>query len=238
MMATFTVAADFQAWLFCRQCEEAEVLRPSGPDLLPPTERRDSVVSFLEQHAGHTVTQLVPTGPGATLYSGPLWDPHTVLWIEVTDGHVSFVLEGFRSRIDAPRRYRLRRGALLCKTVFLEFDRGLARLAWNHSFGATGKHSEGELLVDRAQKLIAQIDPETVEPEFDDSNDPETAFAAWPPAAREAIRTQGRLVLPRALHRQWDAFVREHCNSYGAWALRVRTRVQLAGAATRLNAPL
>ncbi len=237
MTETFTSNLQ-KVWLFCRRCGDAELLRTPGPELFDQGDREQEIVEFLERHAHHPVTQLASAVPGSTLYSGPLWDPQTIVWIDVTDGQDRFVLEGFRLRLDEPRRYRLRQGVLLHKIISLDFDRDLARRAWNFCFGSTAPRRAVETLLDGAQRLVAQIAPETVEPEFSDHEDPEIALAAWPLAAREALYREGSSLLPVALHDQWQNFLCNQCSAHGAWALRLRTQVRLIEAADRLNAPL
>ncbi|GIW43769.1 MAG: hypothetical protein KatS3mg077_1051 [Candidatus Binatia bacterium] len=227
-----------KAWIYCPQCNEAELLRSSGPDLLPAAERQEALVEFLERHAGHTVTQLVPVPLGAYLYSGPLWAPETTIWIEVTDGRETFVLEGSRERLGEPRRYRRRRGFQLRPVTILWLDPARALQAWTRTFTALAAPRFGEQLVIEAQRLLRETDPATIEPEFDDGEDPTLSFAGWPPSLRETLMSYGETLLPRATHRQWTRFVTEECQAHGAWAIHVIAGAQLREHERQLSAPL
>lgn len=237
-MTTDSVTSENKAWLFCRQCGEAELLRTAGPDLLERHHREETIIEFLGNHVHHTVTQLVPTAPEATYYSGPLWHPETVVWIEVTDGVRTYVLEGSRFSLSEPRRYRIRQGVYLRKVHLVHFDKDHARRAWSCWFNHLGRFPCPSELLERAHELVARIDPHSIAPDFDIVEEPDTAVAAWPAPEREALRRAGRTILPPLLHDSWDAFVSEQCQAHGAWALLIRKKAWLVESVNHLDAPL
>jgi hypothetical protein len=228
-----------RVWICCRLCAEAHLLRTSVDAWLPKEEEhQQAVVEFLEAHAHHPVTQLVPTSPGRSVYSGPLWDPRTVFLIEVTDGREVYVLEALRSDVGAPRRYRLRTGRLPQPCTLIAMDTALALRALQAEFGSAVPVATAQRLVECAADVLTRISPVTIDPAFDDANDPDLAFADWPDAAIEALVVVGRKMLSPSLHQRWQTFLREQCRATGAWAIQVRQLRKELSTLEGLHAPL
>ncbi|MCX8072571.1 MAG: hypothetical protein N3C12_08990 [Candidatus Binatia bacterium] len=227
-----------KAWVCCRLCGEAEVLRSADADLLPPEERQEALVSFLEQHAGHPVTQLVPTAQQLTLHSGPFWEPRTSAWTEVTDGRRIYLLECIRPDVSQPRRYRLHPGRLVRRTTQVDFDSNLALQAWTRRFPSSGCLQLGQRLIAFAQEIVAGLDASSVPGAFDDPDHPHVTFAAWPAPFRTLLLRQGWQILPSGLHPEWEDFVAVECEAHGTWSLRLRTIVEIIEEEPRIAAPL
>lgn len=226
-----------KAWVYCRRCHEATLLRPSVPQAFDDG-GWECVVHFLDAHARHPLTQLVPTRAERCVYSGPIWDLNTIAWIEVTDGHELFTVEVWRPDAGEARRYRVRPGGLPAQCRGIDMDETLAARAWTQAFGA-GRH-EGALrrILARAREILAGDGYHEIVPEFDDVDDPQVQFASWPARARAALEEAGCRELPDTLHPLWREFLREQTQAHGAWGLRVRTMTPRPTAGAALAAPL
>lgn len=119
----------------------------------------------MEQHASHRLEPLRGTGE-KWFPSGSLWDPMSVAYIEVTNGHEHFVVRGERKTVQEPLRYELLRGRLLRVGATLEAQADEIKKEMKNHFSwapATCPDDDKiDLFVSLVKEVIQTLDVRTI----------------------------------------------------------------------------
>ncbi len=151
---------------------------------------------FLEQHRKHLVELLVQTTPHAAA-SGPLTDPTTVLWWEVSNAARRFVVEGTRMApgldaarvtLDHPMLYRCITGRLRIGRADVAIPtEELARAIDQGLFPHVLPVRKLDTLVQAATRMLRALAANDLEIVGESAADPTLLLARLQPAALEAV---------------------------------------------------
>jgi hypothetical protein len=195
----------------CVACEAVirltETDGPAGP--LPPYPlwglvAREDQARFLEAHRSHLIELLVQTTP-AVAASGPMWDPVTVLWWEVSNAARRFVIEGFREPppggagnigLDHPLSYRCKPGRLRAVATRVGIPNEVLASAFDAAlFPHVLPHRKLEALTRAAALSLDGLGPERLEVISESPTDPTVATARMPEADLERLLSSVRSLL-------------------------------------------
>jgi hypothetical protein len=141
---------------------------------------QDERAAFLETHRRHLIELLTQVN-GAFAASGPLWDPLTVLWWEVSNGGGTLVIEGCRPTAGAALSYRSFRGRLRLMAVDVAMPRrDLAAEIDAALFPHVLPEAKLAALVAAAEGVLAGIDAAALEVLHESPTDPGVSFARLP----------------------------------------------------------
>ena len=177
-------------FLHCRDCET--LFRPSPYDRAPEfrmtsdgfTETmRDDCMEFLTRHARHQLETLRPTSPHV-FRTGALWDAAAPTYWEVSNGEQIAVVEGRRSRLGSPLRYRLRAGRVIAERVAAEIpEDDLRRQVDRALYPGVAPERKLAAFVEAFKGIVWNLDPSALEILYDVSGDPTLAVARLPKPA-------------------------------------------------------
>jgi hypothetical protein len=189
-------------FVHCREC--GEVFRPSpydrlaifgvGPDDDEITTGHDDCTAFLVRHARHPLETLRPTGEVAAP-EGPLWDPLSPLYWEVSNGTDTLLVRGARERMTEPMRYQLVPGRLVVgprsveipeSEIGVEIDRAL--------YPGVVAQRKVEAFVAAFKAVVAALHPDTLHIVYDVPRDPCSSIAKLPASALERVIAHARRI--------------------------------------------
>lgn len=170
---------------------------------------REEQASFLETHRAHLLELLVQTSP-IVAASGPVWDPVTTLWWEVSNAARHYVIEGTRlggaqgipPNFDGPLSYRCVPGRLHAVITHVGIPESeLARALDGALFPHVLPMRKLELLTHAASQGLAAIDPDALELLHDSPTDPTVSTARLPAEWLERLIASLR---PHVLRWEYD----------------------------------
>jgi hypothetical protein len=227
----------------CVVCET--VLRLTGPD----DARADSPLSplwaaavradqedFLDAHRAHLIELLVQS-TSLVVTSGPLWDPATTIWWEVSNATRRFVIEGRRevlapaaaATLDQPMTYRCVPGCLRpAATSIGVAEEEIAAAIDGALFPHVLPHAKLAALTAAATASLRAIDAARLEVVHAGSTDPSVQMARLPADVLEGTIAGLRPLLARWEHDRVAARLRSLHTADGL-LLSVRTRYEIAG---------
>jgi hypothetical protein len=181
-------------FLHCRDCED--VFRPSSWDRAPVyamtsagvTETpRDDCMDFLTRHARHRLETLRPTAAGAH-HTAALWDATAPTFWEASSGERTVVIEGTRTKVGAPLRYRLRAGRVVADRIAVEIPHDdLRRQVDEALYPGVAPDRKLTAFVASFKEIVWSLDPTTFEVLYDVPGDPTVSVAKLPPAAMAKV---------------------------------------------------
>jgi hypothetical protein len=193
---------------------------------------------FLEEHRKHLVELLVQTVAHVAA-SGPLTDPATVLWWEVSNAARRFVVEGTRLTpgrdpavvtLDRPMRYRCRPGRLRLVGVDVAVPtEELARAMDQGLFPHVLPVRKLDALTEAAARVVRALDADALELIGPSAADPSLLQARLRPEALEALLASLRPLLAPWEHARLTAHLRRlHAGDELIVGLQQRFEVELA----------
>jgi hypothetical protein len=213
----------YRRFLACRDCGTLVPLSPAGNDfLLLPEEDVSPRAAFVGAHGTHSLVELERTETESASV-GPLWDPMTTHYVELTDGNRLYVATSSRPSIEQERVYTFEPCALrdLASEVDIadsDVRRGLDLEFYPHALRPT----KVDDFLDALHAAVRDVALEDIEIAFADAEDPEVSIAPMPEAAfRQLLAASERIFdaweIPRV-----ERFLRENRLETGVLALRVR----------------
>ncbi len=223
-------------FLHCRDCED--VFRPSPWDRAPVyrvtpegmTETpRDDCMDFLTRHARHRLETLRPTAAGAR-HTGALWDATAPTFWEVSNGDRTAVIEGRRSQVGAPLRYRLRAGRVIADRVAVEIpDDDLRRQIDEALYPGVAPERKLAAFVTSFKEVVWSLDPTSFEMLYDVPGDPTVTIAKLPAAAMAELLEMARRLFDRADSDKIAARLAGTADDPDGLTVLVRQRVRVEG---------
>ncbi len=127
-------------FIWCRHCDEVHRVSPfdRAPTYaliageareMPADDWRD----FMERHGGHKLEPLRGVGE-RHLAAQASFDPMRVGYVEVTNGHETFLLRSSRASIEEPLRYQLIRGRIVDAGTTIEVQESAIRKEMKYHF--------------------------------------------------------------------------------------------------------
>ena len=168
---------------------------------------RDEQSRFLDDHRSHLIELLVQSSL-TVVTSGPLWDPATTVWWEVSNAARRFVIEGRREAclsgsptLDEAMTYRCIQGCLraLGETVSLSAEEVAAAID-TAIFPHVLPHSRLKTLTSAAVRAAAELAADDLDIVHSAPTDPSVQMARLPPAAFERLLDRLRPLLARWEH--------------------------------------
>ena len=177
-------------FLHCRDCET--LFRPSPydraaefrmtPDGFTETVR-DDCMDFLTRHARHHLETLRPTNPHA-FHTGALWDATAPTYWEVSNGEQVAVVEGRRSKVGSPLRYRLRAGRVIAERVAVEISESDIRRQLDDAlYPGVAPERKLAAFVEAFKGLVWGLDARDLAILYDVPGDPTVVVAQLPASA-------------------------------------------------------
>ncbi|MBI4515429.1 MAG: hypothetical protein HY699_06405 [Deltaproteobacteria bacterium] len=218
------------AYLLCRDCRVLHQVY-AAHELAAGAEVFEAAAiaygRFLLDHRHHALEQ-VRRESVVAYDNGPLWDPGHAAYFEVGDGEHSFTVSRTRASIEEARELQLIDGSIEQAAVELSVEGSALRRALDHHFFPYAlRLAKLDHFVEAARAVIATLPSDTIEPVFDDANDPALSIARLPDQSCIALLERCLGVfdaweLPRVA-----AFISANRDEYGALALNVRRPVTL-----------
>lgn len=127
-------------FIWCRHCDEVHHVSPfdqAPAYALIAGEARETPADdwrdFMDRHAGHKLEPLRGIG-GRHLAAEVSLDPMSVGYVEVINGHETFLLRSSRTSIEEPLRYRLIRGRIVNAGTKIEVQENAIRKEMKYHF--------------------------------------------------------------------------------------------------------
>ncbi|MEO6027699.1 MAG: hypothetical protein ABIR79_12610 [Candidatus Binatia bacterium] len=223
-------------FLHCRDCET--IFRPSPHDRAPEfrmtadgfTETpRDDCMEFLTRHARHQLETLRPTTPRA-FYTGALWDADASTFWEVSNGERTAVIEGRRSQVGTPIRYRLRAGRVVEERTTVEIPADDIRQQIDRAlYPGVAPARKLAAFVEAFKAMVWAVDPATLEIVCDVSADPRFAIARLASTDRARLSDQVRRIFDEAESAKIVAALAGTDGDPDGFTVLVRQRVRVEG---------
>ena len=184
-------------FLHCRDCET--LFRPSPHDQAPEYRMtadgftevpRDDCMEFLTRHARHRLETWRPTAT-RPMRCGALWDVAASTFWEVSNGEHVAVVEGRRSDLGSPLRYRLLAGRLVADRVSVEISEDDLREQIDRALYpgvAPARKIAG--FVEAFKAVVWSADPSTLEIVCSVPGDPSLVIAKLCAGDVERLRTR------------------------------------------------
>lgn len=159
---------------------------------------RDDCMEFLTRHARHQLETLRLTTP-RTFHTGALWDANAPTYWEVSNGEQIAVVEGQRSQVGSPLRYRLRAGRVIAERVAVEIPASDIRRQVDRAlYPGVAPERKLAAFVEALKDLVWNLDPETLEILYDVPGDPTLGVARLPVAALVRLSDHARRIFDQA----------------------------------------
>jgi hypothetical protein len=223
-------------FLHCRDCET--LFRPSLYDraaefrMTPDgfTEIvRDDCMDFLTRHARHQLETLRPTNPHA-FYSGALWDVTAPTYWEVWNGEQIAVVEGRRSQLGSPLRYRLRTGRVVAERVTVEVpENDIRRQVDRALYPGVAPERKLAAFVEVFKGLVWNLDAAALEILWDVPGDPTLAAACLPAAALTTLSAAVHQIFDQSDSAKIIASLTGTDDDPDAFTVLVRQQVRVEG---------
>jgi hypothetical protein len=221
-------------FLHCRECDV--VFRPSRYDRVAEfrltadgyTETlRDDWAAFLTRHARHPLRALRIAGD-VTAHAGPLSDPMSPRYWQVSDGDELFVVEGWRETVTEALRYRVRPGRLIEEFLAVEVSEEQIREQVDRAlYPGVAPERRLAAFVEAFRTRAWALDPAAFEPVADVPRDPTLVLARLPRAAfAELAAATTRIFDPADAARITDCL--EATDDPEAWTVLLRRRIRVA----------
>lgn len=190
---------------------------------------RDDCMEFLTRHARHRLETLRPTQPHA-VRTGALWDATAPTYWEVSNGTETAVVEGRRSSIGSPVRYKLRTGRVVAERVAVEIAEEDVRQQVDRAlYPGVAPERKLTALVAAFKRIVWELDPNTFEVLYDVPGDPTLAVAKLPPPAVERIVAEAERLFDHAESAKLAAALTRTDEEADAFSVLLRQRVRLEG---------
>lgn len=120
---------------------------------------------FMARHAGHKLEPLSSTG-NDYFAKGPVFDPMSVAYVEVTNGEERLLLRRSRASIDEPLTYEIVPGQIVKNKMTLDVQESAIRkemkLHFSWSPAAPFEDRQITLFVELFREVVREIDPHTL----------------------------------------------------------------------------
>ncbi len=219
----------------CRDCEE--LFRPSPHDRTPEyhlgndgpvAEVRDDCMAFLTRHARHALATLRATGTPA-VHDGPLSDPMASTVWEVSDGEEVLLVQGGRTALTEPLRYRVIPGRLVTEKSAVEISEDDIRGDVDRAlFPGSAPHRKLDAFVTRFKTVAWDLDPATLEIVYDLPGDPTLSVAKLPTWALERLAESARQIFDHGDAARIATHLAESAADPDAFTVLLRQRVYVA----------
>ena len=188
---------------------------------------RDDCMEFLTRHARHRLETLRPTQPHA-VRTGALWDATAPTYWEVTNGTETAVVEGRRSSIGSPVRYKLRAGRVVAERVAVEIAEDDVRQQVDRAlYPGVAPERKLAALVAAFKRIVWDLDPNTFEVLYDVPGDPTLAVAKLPAPAVEQIVAEAQRLFDRTESAKLAVALTRTDEETDAFNVLLRQRVRL-----------
>jgi hypothetical protein len=221
-------------FLHCRDC--AVLFRPSPSDRASEFRMtadgyteivRDECMEFLTRHARHRLETLRPTQPHA-VRSGGVWDTTASTYWEVSNGTETAVVEGRRSMIGGPMRYRLRPGRVVAEPVAVEIAEDEVRQQVDRAlYPGVAPERKLAAFVAAFKRVAWDLDPARFEVLYDVPGDPTLAVAKLPADAVRALVAEAERLFGGTEVAKIAAALARTDEEADAFSVLVRQRVRL-----------
>ena len=221
-------------FLHCRDC--AALFRPSPSDRASEFRMtadgyaeivRDECMEFLTRHARHRLETLRPTQPHA-VRTGALWDATAPSYWEVSNGRETAVVEGRRSTIGGPVRYRLRAGRVVAEREAVEIADAEVRQQIDRAlYPGVAPDRKLSAFVASFKRIVWDCDPDAFEVLYDVPGDPTLAVAKLPATAVERLVAEAERLFDRTESAKISAALARTDEEADAFSVLLRQRVRL-----------
>lgn len=190
---------------------------------------RDDCMEFLTRHARHRLETLRPTQPHA-VRTGALWDATAPTYWEVSNGMETAVVEGRRSSIGGPVRYKLRSGRVVAERVAVEIAEDDVRQQVDRAlYPGVAPERKLAALVAAFKRIVWDLDPNTFEVLYDVPGDPTLAVAKLPATAVERIVAEANRLFDRTESAKLATALTRTDEEADAFSVLLRQRVRVEG---------
>ncbi|MCC6764220.1 MAG: hypothetical protein IT293_06115 [Deltaproteobacteria bacterium] len=222
-------------FLHCRDCET--IFRPSPSDRAPEyrmtprgirTIARDDCMDFLTRHARHHLVTLRPIEPA--FHTGALWDASAPTYWQVSDGDRTAVVEGTRSQLGSPLRYRLRAGRVVAERVAVEVpDAEIRRQIDRALYPGVAPERKLAAFCEAFKRVAWDLDPALLEILYDVPGDPTMSVARLSAPALTELRDCARRIFDRADSAKVEAIFAGTEDDPAGFTVLVHQRVRVEG---------
>jgi hypothetical protein len=186
--------------------------------------------AFMNRHAGHTLEALKAIGD-TYLPDGSLADPMAVAYIEVTNGHRSFLLRRSRRSIGEPVRFERIEGRFGEPVVVAEIQereiRKELKLRFSWAPGHRLNDEKIDVFIALFREAAGHVDARgltEVEPSYADDN---ISYAALAEPIKDSLIEGCARYFPPAEIEALRRFVDGHCSGSDVMTLLLRRRVRI-----------
>lgn len=210
-------------FLACRDCAALVPIAAASDDLNgSAAEIAAGRAEFLAAHGAHTLVELERT-ESESASVGPLWDPMSTHYVELTDGTQLYVATSSRPSIEEPRVYTFEPCALRSLASAVDIDDVDVRRSLDLEFYPHAvRPTKIENFLNALHAAIRDLALEDIEIAFADADDPAVSIAPMPEQAfRQILAASLEIFDPWELPRV-ERFLRQNRQETGVLALRVR----------------
>lgn len=173
-------------FIWCRHCDEVHHVSPfdRAPTYaliageareMPADDWRD----FMERHAGHKLEPLRGIGERYLPREASL-DPMSIGYLEVTNGHETFLLRRSRASIEEPLRYQLIRGRMVNAGTTIEVQENAIRKEMKFHFSWEPAESLNDqkidLFIELYKEVVRALTPSEIRISEDSYSDPAVSY--------------------------------------------------------------
>jgi hypothetical protein len=160
--------------------------------------------------------------------TGALWDTTAPTYWEVSNGTETAVVEGRRSTIGGPFRYRLRPGRVVAERVAVEVAEAEVRQQVDRTlYPGVAPERKLDAFIAAFKRIVWDADPERFEVLYDVPGDPTLAVAKLPASAVERLVAEAERLFDGTESAKIAAALARTDEEADAFSVLLRQRVRL-----------